>query len=252
MKVLFSIMGIAIEGAVDETGNMIYVPTAKELCELDKRLMYIGTVITNTGVEIHDAFFHVLEPTQVYTINDIKKGEDNLIDLIIDCHHLSNDSPVLQSLYEKYRDEEIYVGDVCDGTGYTGEVWHDTYKLGLHDTLLYTKRRDSNNRLTFDIVKPPIKGCFSVPDRFGCRVLVKTPNEPDKHYAFFSGSSALYQWGRLKANAKEGQEVLHSLSPNYKAYFVHHDTGGFDDYPELVKAYPECYSNSGYLHVKKK
>ena len=250
MKVLFDKMALAVKGAVDKSGNVIYVPTVKELCQMDRRLIYVGDITTKYGEDLHDAFLHVLNPTEVFTVEKYRKGVNNLLVFYLKESYVSKDSPVLQTLYEKYRDKEIFVGDVCDGTGRTGEVWHKTYKYGFYSTTLYTKDRDSENRIRYNIVNPPLDGCFSIPDRFGCRVLVKTPNEPDKHYSFFSGSSAVYQWGRLKACAKEGQLVLHSLDPDYHAYFVHRDSGEFDDYPELVEAYSKCYSNKGYLKVK--
>ena len=37
MKVLFDKMALAVKGAVDKSGNAIYVPTVKELCQMDRR-----------------------------------------------------------------------------------------------------------------------------------------------------------------------------------------------------------------------
>ena len=137
------------------------------------------------------------------------------------------------------------MGDVCDGTGRTGEVWHDTYKRGLSSNTLYTKKGDG----THIFVDPPIEGCFSVPDRFGFRIVVETPNQPEQHYAFFYGMSAFNRWTYLKYHAREDQEVLHNLDPDYTKFLYPVECKEFEQYPQLVKAYPKSHSCKGYLYL---
>ena len=139
------------------------------------------------------------------------------------------------------------MGDVCDGTGRSGRVWHDAYKASLSSNTLYTKKEDG----THIIAKPPIENCFSVPDRFGFRIVVKTPNQPEKHYAFFFGLSAFNQWVYLKYHASKDQKVLHNLDPDYTKFLYYDECEKFEKYPQLVKAYPKSYSSKGYLNLNK-
>ena len=175
---------------------------------------------------------------------DISRKE-NVFRLDIERHHFDEKSPIFRYLCDNNAGE-IYVGDICDGTGYTGEVWHDAYKFGLDSKILYTK--DEKGMPV--VIEPPKENVFSVPDRFGFRVTVKTPNKPDKDYAFFYGISAFSKWTYLKYHADKDQEVLHSLEPNYKKFLYYDEVDSFEKYPELVKAYPECYSREGFLDLE--
>lgn len=239
MKIRFSYIGISIEGAKK-------VPTASELCKMDKRLIYVGTVTDKYGKLLHDAFLHVLEPTELFTIEKTRIINDNLIILDTEKHRFDEKSPILKYFYDNYSGE-IYVGDVCDGSGRTGEVWHDTYKMGLSSNTLYTKNEDG----TCTKVNPPVENCFSVPDRYGFRIVVKTPNQPEEHYAFFWGISAFNKWTYLMYHAKEGQQILHSLDPDYTNFLYGDECKEFKEYPKLVKAYPKCHSNKGFLKLDK-
>ena len=239
MKTLFGFNGIVAQGKEN-------APSASELCKKDKRLLYVGNIRDSQGNLIEDTFMHVLNPTELYTIDKTKLLEENLYLLRTESHRIDKNSPVLNYLYDNHRGE-IYVGDVCDGSGRTGEVWHDTYKMGLRSKTLYTKNEDGSRVL----VEPPVEDCFSVPDRYGFRVVLKTPHEPQQHFAFFYGISAFNKWTYLKYNAKKGQIVLHSLDPDYKNFLYHDECDDFEKYPQLVKAYPKCYSQKGYLNLGK-
>ncbi len=239
MKIRFGIDGIVVEGLEE-------VPSTYELCKMDKRLLYIGNIRDSEGNLIHDAFIHVLNPTEIFTIEKTKEIEENTFLLKTEMHYFGKNSPILKYLYDN-NSGEICVGDVCDGSGRTGEVWHDTYKMGLDSNILYTKNADG----THNIVVPPVENCFSVPDRFGFRIVVKTPNQPDQHYAFFYGISAFNQWARLKYYARDDQEVLHSLDPDYTKFLYYEEQMEFEKTPQLVKAYPKSYSNKGFLNLNK-
>ena len=239
MKVRFSLNGIVIEGIEK-------VPTVSKLCEIDKRLLYIGDFVDSKGNVINDAFLHVLKPTEFFTIKDTKFISEKTLLLNTEMHYFENYSSILGDLFNNHR-EEIYVGDVCDGSGTTGEVWHDTYKMGLSSNELYTKNEDG----THEKVEPPYENCFTVPDRYGFRLVLKTPNEPDKHYAFLYGISAFNQWQQLKYYAEEGQEVLHSLDPDYTKFLYSDECFEFEKYPELVKSYPKSYSRKGFLDINR-
>ncbi len=239
MKIRFGYDGIAVEGLES-------VPSARELCEMDKRLIYVGDTYNSKGMLIKDAFLHVFDPNRFYTIENVRHINDNLFILDTEIYCVSDEATVLQNLYNMYSGE-IYVGDVCDGTGKTGEVWHDAYKDGLSSIRLYTKNEDG----TRNYINPPIEDCFSVPDRFGFRIVVKTPNEPDKHYAFFYGLSAFNKWTYLQNNAQDGQQILHSIDPNYRNFLNAYEREEFEQYPKLVKAYPKSYSREGFLKLDK-
>ena len=240
MKVLFGLDRIVVEGVEK-------VPSVSELCEMDKRLIYIGDVTDSPqGIQFHDSFLHVLEPTEFYTITGAEFIDEKTCIILTERHFFDEQSSVLENLYKNNR-KEIYVGDVCDGSGKTGEVWHDTYKMGLSSDILFTKEEDG----TLAVVEPPIENCFSVPDTFCYRLVVKEPNQPEKHYAFFIGISAFNAWTRLQYNKKEGQEILHSLEPDYTKFLYVGERKEFESYPQLVKTYPTSYSDTGFLNVHK-
>lgn len=239
MKILFGIDGIVAEGLKKPI-------SAIELCKIDKRFLYIGTVRDSMGNLIHDAFMHILKPTEFYTIKNVVEIKENIYGIKTERYYFSLNSPVLRYFYDNHVGE-MYVGDVCDGTGETGEVWHDTYKMGLDSNIIYIKK-DDGSRI---IVTPPIENCLSVPDRFGFRIVVKTPNQPQKHYAFFLGISAFNQWTYLRYHAKDETKVLHNLEPDYTKFLYYDECESFEKYPELVKAYPKSYSTKGYLNLNR-
>lgn len=239
MEILFGFNGIVVD-------DFKKIPSASELCAMDKRLLYVGTITDKNGDLVHDSFMHVLKPTEIYTIEEVKPIGENVVILKTERHFLDPNSSVLQYLYDNH-DSEIYVGDVCDGSGDTGEVWHDTYKMGLDSNILYVKNEDGS----CTVVEPPVDNCLSVPDRYGFRIVLKTPGEPEKHYAFFLGISAFNQWTYLKYHAREDQEVLHSLDPDYKNFLYWNECEEFEKYPKLVKSYPKSYSRVGYLKLDK-
>ena len=239
MNVLFGNVGIVVEDTKT-------TPSSLELCRMDKRLLYIGTVPDLQGNQIQNAFLHVLKPNRFYTIEEAKLLKERLLLLKTKMHYFDEKSQILNDIYKSYCGE-IYVGDVCEGTGEIGTVWHDAYKKSLSSTQLYTKNEDR----THITIEPPYDNCFSVPDRFGFRLVVKTPDTPEQHYAFFYGISAFNQWTRLQYYAEEGQEVFHNLDPDYKKFLYWDECQEFEKYPELVKAYPKCYSQEGFLNTKR-
>ena len=237
MKILFGIDGIVVEGAES-------VPSADELCKMDKRFIYVGDVTDSQGNQFCDAFIHVLKTTEFFTITGTRFIDEKTCILKTEMHFFGKDSDILKDLYNNNRNE-IYVGDVCDGSGQTGEVWHDTYKRGLGSNILFTKNEDGS----LDAVEPPIANCLSVPDRFGFRLVVKKQNQPEKHFAFFFGMDAFNEWMRLEYNKEEGQEIFHSLNPDYTRFLQFDECEEFEKLPKLVKTYPTCYSNNGFLNV---
>ena len=238
MRILYGVSGIVIEGLEN-------VPTLYDICKMDRRLICIPTATDSKGNMVNNAFLHTLEPTQFFTIVETQSIGDKLFILKTKKHSFDRESPILKKLYDSYCGE-VYVGDVCDGSGKTGEVWHNTYKNCLKSKTLYNKNEDG----TCTLVKPPIENCFSVPDRYGFRIVVKSPNEPEKHYAFFNGISAFNKWVNLKYFASEEQEVLNSFEKDYIDILYPDECREFEEYPQLVKAFPNSRSCEGFLNLK--
>jgi hypothetical protein len=222
-----------------------HVPTAYEICEKDKRLLYLGTVKDDKGNVYEDAFVPTFDPTRLFTIKGSERVDDNTFYLKTDRHDLKRDSLIVQTLYDIYNDE-VYVGDVCDATSKTGEAWQDAYKSCLGSKSMYTKTEDGTRIL----ISSSEDICYDILDYFGYRVVLKTPNQPDKNYAFFYGINAFYKWFDLAENAQEDQVVLHNLKPNYKDFLRYNECKEFEEYPKLVKKYPNCHSDEGFFKTR--
>ena len=230
--------GIVCEG-------LDHVPSVYEICENDKRLLYLGTFKDEKGNLYQDAFANVLKPTSFFTIDRILRINDNKVLLDTTPHCFDEDSAILQNLYDKYSDE-VYVGDVCDGRRKTGQVWNNTYKKCLSSKTLYTKAEDGTNIL----ITPPEGVSFDTADYYIHRVVFKSPGQPDVDYAFMNGDRAFRMWMCLAYNAREDQEVLHNFGPEYEKFLDYDERIELEKYPKLVKAYPRSYNNTGFLNSR--
>ena len=91
MNVLFGNDGIVVEDAKT-------IPSSLELCRMDKRLLYIGTVPDSQGNRIQNAFLHVLVPNMFYTIEEAKLLKEKLLLLKTKMHYFDKKSKILDDM----------------------------------------------------------------------------------------------------------------------------------------------------------
>ena len=230
MKVSMGMFSLRCEGT-----NGI-VPTARELAEADRRIIYLGEVQTSDGKTLQDAFVFTLNPQKVLTIKDVE-ARDGFIFLDFEEHSLSSDNPDIIKMYASHRDE-TYIGTVVVDTATEGRVFEDVYETFLGSSRFYQKEEDGSIR-HIALHRP----WLSYPDRYRWKI-TEEENGKQFHYAFLWGINGYNKWLSLSKVNK----VLHNFSPSIEAIDDCEVREGMKTYPEVIqKLFESSYSTEGYL-----